>query len=63
MNLDWDFRMKTEDKIGIITSALCLVISPLIDEYTENRFLSVGVFVLGIVIYGVFYLRSLKKWK
>ncbi len=53
--------MKTEEKIGIITSVLCLVISPLIDVYTENRFLSVGVFVLGIVIYGVFYLRSLKK--
>lgn len=53
--------MKTDDKIGIITLVLCLVLSPVIDVFTENRFLSVGVFILGIVIYGVFYFKSLKK--
>jgi hypothetical protein len=53
--------MKLEDKIGTITSILCLCIAPIIDVFTENRFLSVGIFILGIFIYGVFYFRSLKK--
>ena len=55
--------MKTEDKIGIITFVLCLVLSPIVGVFTNNRFLSVGVWVFGIAIYGIYYLRYLlKKW-